>query len=49
VNHKMAIGTVTVSSPIKDPSIVYHYLPSCPVKRHSSSFFDLSKTGEVCQ
>jgi anthranilate/para-aminobenzoate synthase component I len=41
VNHKgavMAIGTVTVSSQIKDPSIVFHSLPSCPVKRHSSSF-----------
>jgi hypothetical protein len=29
------IGTVTVSSQIKDPSIVFLPLPSCPVNRHA--------------
>jgi hypothetical protein len=50
VNHTvavMAIGTVTVSSQIKDPSIVFLSLPSCPVNRHAMKLGEQTATPVV--
>jgi hypothetical protein len=43
----MTVGTVTVSSQIKDPSIVFRSLPSCPVNRHAMKLGEQTATPVV--
>jgi hypothetical protein len=43
----MTVGTVTVSSQIKDLSIVFRSLPSCPVNRHAMKLGEQTATPAV--
>jgi hypothetical protein len=43
----MTVGTVTVSSQIKDPSIVFRFLPSCPANRHAMKLGEQTATPAV--
>jgi hypothetical protein len=40
----MTVGTFTVSSQIKDPSIVFRFLPSCPANRHAMKLGEQTAT-----
>jgi hypothetical protein len=40
----MTVGTVTVSSQIKDPSIVFRFLPSCLANRHAMKLGEQTAT-----
>jgi hypothetical protein len=43
----MTVGTVTVSSQIKDPSIVFRFLPSCPANIHAMKLGEQTATPAV--
>jgi hypothetical protein len=43
----MTVGTVTVSSQIKDPSIVFRFLPSCLANRHAMKLGEQTATTAV--